>query len=132
MAVDKRLTALVLARDNHLCVIAGPRCGGWATVPDHRANRGAGGSRALDDAANLIAACGVCNGNKEDATGEWLQDLIRRGVRVLRRGQRSAQVLTRARLVPVEYPDGTWWQLDSAGGRTPCLRSVATSERGER
>jgi len=118
--VSKKITRLVLERDAYRCVIAGPDCIGVASCPDHRAGRGSGGDpkRVLDDPANLIAACGVCNGRKEDATGPWAEDLIRRGVRVLRKGQRAEQIMTRVRATPVEYPDRLWWQLESDGSRT--------------
>lgn len=126
MPVAKTVTARVLARDGYRCVIAGPDCLGVASCPDHRAGRGSGGDprKLLDDPANLIAACGICNGRKEDATGAWADDLIRRGIRVRRHGAPSRVVLERVRRLPVEYPDGVWWTLDSEGGRVECLTAV--------
>lgn len=124
--VHKKITRLVLERDGYRCVIAGPDCLGVASCPDHRAGRGHGGdsTRLLDDPANLIAACGLCNGRKEDATGAWAEDLIRRGIRVLRYGQRADQILGRVRATPVEYPDRVWWTLTSDGARVPCLSNT--------
>lgn len=49
------LTALVLARDEHVCYW----CGGYATTADHwPVARSEGGPDTLD---NLVAACGPCN-----------------------------------------------------------------------
>ena len=131
--IPRMLVLDVLERDGGRCVIAGPRCMGAASVADHRAGRGAGGDPrgVLNDPANLVAACGFCNGDKEDASGQWLDELERRGLRVRRRGARSQQVLDRARLIPVEWPDGSWWLLDSEGGRVPCLSAIGDG-RGAR
>lgn len=119
MSIPRATKKLVLERDNGLCVIDGPFCFGSASVVDHRANRGMGGSSMLDSPENLIAACPQCNGLKEDATGVYLEMLIRRGVRLLKRGQPALQVLERARAMPVEYPGGQWWSLDEFGSRKP-------------
>lgn len=116
MAVPRWLRDLVLRRDGHMCVIAGPSCTGRATVADHRANRGAGGSRLLDDPRNLIASCGLENQLKEDAHGEDLERLIERGIRV-RKAATNAATLGRCAISPVMYPDGSWWLLDNSGGR---------------
>ena len=100
----------VIARDGGQCVIAGPHCQGVAVTADHRANRGSGGSRALDNPANLVACCALCNGLKEDADGEYRTELIERGIRVVKAATNAATV-TRAQLTPVRYPDGTEWWL---------------------
>jgi len=81
MAVSKRTKLAVLARDNYVCVIAGLNCVGVATVVDHRANRGSGGSTVLDAPENLIACCPLCNGGKEDADGAYRAELVARGIR---------------------------------------------------
>jgi len=109
MAVSKRTKLGVLARDNHMCVIAGLNCVGVATVVDHRANRGAGGSVVLDSPENLISACPLCNGGKEDADGPYRAELVARGIRVPKRAT-NAQTVTRAAVTPVLYADG-WHQL---------------------
>jgi 5-methylcytosine-specific restriction endonuclease McrA len=114
--IPKRLVALVLDRDNHTCVIAGPGCLGIATVADHRANRGMGGGKSLDDPRNLIAACGICNGLKEDADGETRLWLLGLGLRVEKAATNQA-TLVRCAYQFVEYPDGSQWFLTSDGRR---------------
>ena len=114
--IPKRVVAVVLERDNHECVINGPFCTGEATVADHRANRGAGGSKVLDDPRNLIAACTICNGLKEDADGNYRGELLRRGIRVEKTSTNHA-TLTRCAYTPVVYPDGTRKFLLSDGRR---------------
>lgn len=96
-------------RDGGRCLIALPGCMGYGTCPDHRANRGAGGSKLLDDPANLILACGLCNGAKADAH-DSRADLIDRGVVVPRRAT-NAQTLQLAKDTPVLYPDGHTYYL---------------------
>lgn len=108
----------VLKRDHDTCVIRGPFCTVHATVADHRANRGAGGSRMLDDPSNLIAACELCNGWKEDTTGRDRLRLERRGIRLPKRAT-NAQTLQLAMSVPVKYPDGVWRLLDPFYGAEP-------------
>jgi len=110
MAVNKRTKLGVLARDNHVCVIAGLNCVGVATVVDHRANRGAGGSVVLDSPENLISACPLCNGGKEDADGAYRAELVARGIRVQKRAT-NAQTAERCTNIPVQYADG-WFRLE--------------------
>lgn len=102
----------VLDRDHHVCVIQGPFCTVHATVADHRANRGQGGSTILDDPANLIAACELCNGWKEDASGEDRTRLLLRGIRLPKRATNHETVVL-ARVIPVTFPDGSTWLLSS-------------------
>lgn len=123
MTATKMINA-VLARDGHLCVIRGPYCTIHATVADHRANRGAGGSDILDDPANLIASCQLCNGFKEDATGDDRERLILRGIRV-EKPATNAGALVKARALPVLYPDGEYRLLTSDGKRTRISRGLA-------
>lgn len=112
-----RLVTRILERDLHQCVIDGPQCRGEATVADHRANRGHGGSNVLDDPRNLVASCRLCNGLKEDADADYRHELIRRGVRVLKAAT-NALTVSRAGFKPVEFPDGRWWFLHQDGTRT--------------
>lgn len=56
----RRLAALVLDRDLHLCQIRGPRCTRYATQVDHIVARADGGD--VFDPANLRACCAACNG----------------------------------------------------------------------
>ena len=96
---------IVLTRDGGRCVIQCPNCLGVATVADHRANRGSGGSSLLDSPECLIAACWACNGWKEDCVGEDREDLIRCGIRVLKAATNALTYL-RCLETPVLYPDG--------------------------
>jgi len=99
----------VIARDLGKCVIAGPGCMGDATLADHRANRGMGGSKVLNDMVCLIAACVICNGLKEDADGPYRARLVARGVRV-EKDSTNKKTLERCQRVYVLYADG-WHQL---------------------
>lgn len=114
--IPKRTVRLVLERDGQVCQLNLDGCTYVATVADHRANRGMGGSKLLDNPVNLIAACEKCNGAKENATGDVLDLLIRRGVRVLRAAT-TERTVRRAALTLVTYRDGRLYQLDGVGGR---------------
>jgi len=115
--IPKKLVAQVLERDGGMCVIAGPACLGEATVADHRANRGAGGSTVLNDVRCLIAACGICNGLKADASRFYRDELVRRGVIVLKAAT-NAETVSRCANRWVEYPDGSLWFLTRDGLRS--------------
>jgi len=115
--IPKKLVALVLERDGGWCVIAGPACLGEATVADHRANRGAGGSTVLNDARCLIAACGLCNGWKADASRWDRDELIRRGLIVLKAAT-NGETVNKCANRHVEYPDGSMWFLTRNGERS--------------
>lgn len=114
--IPKRLVETVLNRDGFACVIALPGCAKVASCCDHRANRGSGGSKILDDARALIAACGGCNGAKADATGSTRLDLIERGV-IVAKSATNQGTLVRCTYTPVVYPDGQVWFLTSDGRR---------------
>ena len=131
--IPKSLVKRVLARDHGMCVIAGPPCTRDATVADHRVNRGHGGSKVLNDLANLIAACGLCNGWKEDVDGEALIELRRRGVRV-QPDSTHAKSLLRAQITPVEYPNGMVVILTSSGDRLEqvLMKSAGVSIHADR
>ena len=100
----------VILRDGGACIYGLANCTGVAETTDHRAGRGAGGSRVLNDPANLTAACTLCNGDKETATGEVRADLIFRGLLVLKAATNEA-TLARAKDMPVLYPDGNRYRL---------------------
>ena len=119
-----KLIKLILKRDEGRCVIAGPLCFGTATVADHRANRGIGGSTELDDPRNLIASCPVCNMAKEDATGGTRAYLERRGIRV-RKLATNAATLAVCQDIPVMYPNGDWFELTAEGERIPVNQGIA-------
>jgi len=112
MTMSRKLVVAVLVRDNHRCVIAGPHCTRVATIADHRANRGSGGSKALNIPENLIAACPICNGLKEDADVPYRAELVARGIRVQKRAT-NAQTAERCVNIPVQYADG-WYRLEGA------------------
>jgi len=118
-----KMIAAVLVRDKHQCVIASSVCTGHATLADHRANRGAGGSKVLDAFPVLIAACVLCNGFKEDADGYQRAELVRRGVRVAK-DSTNAKTLVRCRLVPVIYPDRVERWLTDDGRAIPTNQVV--------
>lgn len=106
----------VIERDGGWCLLALPGCQGEATTTDHRANRGAGGSRVLNDPANLVAACSLCNSAKADAHTLVLLELEERGLWV-RPAATNEKTLARARETPVETLDGERWYLISGTER---------------
>lgn len=106
----------VIERDGGFCLYALPGCQGEATTTDHRAGRGAGGSRVLNDPRNLTAICGICNGHKESMGAIVLLDLEERGLYV-RKAATNHKTLQRAIDTPVEYLDGERYFLVSATER---------------
>lgn len=65
MPIPKRLVRLTLDTWRGECVIGGPHCLHMASCADHRWNRGMGGNPRANVPVNLVAACGLCNGEKE-------------------------------------------------------------------
>lgn len=106
----------VILRDGGFCLLALPGCLGEAQTTDHRANRGGGGSRVLNDPRNLIAACTICNGTKADAGAIVLFELEERGLYV-RKAATNTGTLNRAIDTPVTYLDGEQYWLVSATER---------------
>lgn len=117
-SVPKHTKDLVLKRDNHACQIGLPNCTGQATGPDHRAGRGAGGSRVLNNPSNLIGACWTCNWQKEAVHGDARAELERRGVTVLMAGTNERTAL-KAMVTPFVDRNGDAWWLDDEGGKKP-------------
>lgn len=115
--VGKKVTDAVILRDGGECVIRLNGCLVIADVADHRRNRGQGGARSLDGMSNLIAACGLCNGAKEDSHGETRDFLIARGV-IIESGRTHAHEAQKARETPVWYPNGERWYLHDDGSRS--------------
>lgn len=114
-AIPKKTVALVIQRDGGFCMLRiSPDCLGEASVADHRANRQSGGAknRVLDQASNLVGACGICNGFKE--AGADRAALVARGLRV-DSGRTHAHTAEKAREIPVLYPDGRFYRLDDDG-----------------
>jgi len=77
-------------------------------VPNHRVNRGMGGSSdpAVNQVESIIMVCRLDNG--------WLEDHPERAYAAgwkVRRGVDPGRV-------PVRYPDGFRWLLDGRGGRS--------------
>ncbi|MBO3663712.1 HNH endonuclease [Microbacterium stercoris] len=108
MAVSVAKKRAVIARDGGFCLLALANCRGEAQTADHRANRGHGGAGdVLDDGVNLIAACSICNAEKETATGVVLLDLLERGLRVLH-ASTHRKTLERVWLTPILMLDGSW------------------------
>lgn len=114
--IPKRLSALVLKRDGGVCQLSLSGCTYVAEVADHRANRGMGGSNKLNNAVNLVAACSTCNGLKETLTGKALEDIKRRGLRIMH-ASTVEQTLKQAAETPAQYRNGDWYHLDTAGHR---------------
>jgi hypothetical protein len=107
-AADK---TAVIDRDGGFCLLMLRNCTGEAQTADHRANRGQGGAgSALDGGENLIAACSLCNGEKETVTGLVRLDLIERGLRVVP-DSTHRKTLLRVQHTPVQGIDGEWWML---------------------
>lgn len=121
--IPKKLVTACLERDGWTCQLALPGCLLDATVADHRANRGHGGSKVLNDLACLIAACGLCNGAKEDAHSLELIALENRGLWV-RKAATNADTVKRCRETPVEGLDGELAWLTSDGRRVPVGRTT--------
>lgn len=115
-SIPRRVVARVLERDGWRCVIAGPECTGVASVADHRAGRGMGGNPRLNVVEALTAACVLCNGWKEDATGFQRLRLMRRGV-LVERATLTSHTLVRLQETPVRYPDGGDYLLTRDGHR---------------
>jgi 5-methylcytosine-specific restriction endonuclease McrA len=79
----KTVRLRVLARDNYVCQIRGPKCRGRANHVDHIVSVSQGGARL--DPSNLQAACASCNIGKRNrevaarargetlATAAWCQ-----------------------------------------------------------
>lgn len=110
----KQPTRAELIERDKVCIINLPGCSGRAETLDHRANRGSGGSKVLNSAYCLIGACKWCNGAKENATGDVLAELKRRGVRVEKAATNMATAV-RCHSTPVEYPDGVLRRLTTDG-----------------
>ena len=110
VTIPRRMVRQVLERAQGWCLLTGPFCLGEATIADHRANRGMGGSKALNAFENLIAACRPCNGWKETVYAMELNSLIATGLRIHRAATVKA-TLQRCRETPVQGLDGEWWFL---------------------
>jgi hypothetical protein len=78
-------------------------------IPQHRANRGMGGSRALDRPSNIIVLCSAAN------------FMLESNARFAEMGRLFGWKLERHQVpefTPVYMGDG-WWLLDNDFNRTP-------------
>lgn len=117
--IPKPLVKQILDRDEHECVLGLPGCLRTATVADHRANRGMGGSKAIDKPVNLVAACGLCNVAKETVSGDLRADLVERGL-ILPRKTTTKETLHNALHTPVTDWRGRIWFLHESGAKHEC------------
>ena len=78
-------------------------------VPHHRANRGMGGSKALDNLQNIILVCALYNGLMESDAA------VARKARKL--GHKISKFADPAELVFDEFT-GEWYRLDIQGGKS--------------
>ncbi len=100
--------AVVLERDGYRCAHCG--CGGDTLIPNHRANRGHGGSKVAERLSNVVTMCARANTDIESDAGAAAE--ARRYGWKLSRWEDPA-------VVPV-YDLGldAWYVLDDNGGRT--------------
>jgi hypothetical protein len=103
--VNRKEFARFMERDGG-CI----HCGDVVTaVPNHRVNRGMGGSRKRDNPANIVVLCSEVNGLIE-SDPVWQRRAIEYGWKL-----RSWDDPT---FIPVFEPMwGNWWRLDDEGGR---------------
>lgn len=103
-----------LERDNWCCVHCGRT--GDDLVPQHRVNRGMGGSKELNRPSNIVVLCAVFNGLIEsDAKAAELAN--RMGWKL--KSWQSPES------TPVWYtPEGAWFFLDNSGNRDIWLSDV--------
>lgn len=88
-----------------------------AVAPHHRRNRGMGGSKELDQPANIVVLCSVVNGLLE-SDAAWAERAREYGWK-LRAGQLPEET-------PVWYPiRGAWFLLDDEFGK----KRVGASEQ---
>lgn len=105
MSVPARTRRVVFARDGNECVHCGTDYG--LTI-QHRANRGAGGSKLLDGPENLIVMCGQSNQRLE--SNAVFADLGRTLGWKIRRSDDPTTI-------PVRYASGDFYFLDKSGAR---------------
>jgi hypothetical protein len=77
-------------------------------VPHHRANRGFGGSKALDNLQNIILVCAIYNGLMESNSE------VAKTARLL--GHKISKFSSPSELV-FDNISQCWYQLDTTGGK---------------
>lgn len=119
-AVPKRLLKALDTRDGHRCAWHWEGACDTATlVPQHRQNRGMGGSKAGMTITNLVWLCAEFNGRIE-ANAHTARAAIGRGIKVPRNGRYTA-----ADIPILHAAHNSWGSLDEVGGFTPMLEATA-------
>jgi len=100
-------------RDGNVCAWTGVESD--RLVPQHRANRGMGGSRKANRLSNGLLLDSLINGQIEADAG-MAAEARRRGIKI--------SLHADPRLVPVLYPDGLFYWLLDDGTRIPVGEDV--------
>jgi hypothetical protein len=105
----------VLTRDEGRCY----HCGTTETlVPNHRLNRGMGGSKALEIPANVVTLCSAFNGEIE-SNAEAANMAIAWGWKITGQPVINEQAIEVIMKTPVfDRVSGHWFRLDNHYGRT--------------
>lgn len=112
--VNQKAFRKFLDRDGWACVHCGSQ--GDDLVPQHRVNRGMGGSKVLNRPSNIVVLCAMFNGLVEADS--------RAAALALEHGWKleSWQIPEES---PVWYTgESQWYFLDNEGNRSPWLDSV--------
>ncbi len=90
-----------------------PHCGTTdeTLIPQHRRNRGFGGSKRLNSPANIIVMCSYFNGLIESSA---------KAAELARKFGWKLESWEDPEMVPF-YADGEWWMLDDNFGRAKLL-----------
>ena len=97
-----------LERDGHRCYHCGTS--GEDLVPNHRVNRGMGGSRLRDRPSNIVTLCSFINGQIE-------ADALERS-RAIEYGWKLASWEDPTKTAVFERSSGNWYILDDDHNRT--------------
>jgi len=103
--VNAKTRKALFERDSHRCW----HCGSEEVTVQHRANRGMGGSKEMDNAANLILLCWFVNFEME-ASDKKAREAERYGWKISRYADPTS--------IPVwHYPSQSWILLNDTWGR---------------
>lgn len=115
----RRLLRALDTRDGHACAWHTPGiCDPDTLVPQHRRNRGMGGSKTGMTLSNLIWLCSGLNGLIE-ADARTARVAIGRGIKLPRNGRYTGLE------IPILHAVHGWVLLDDAGGVQPVLEATA-------
>lgn len=104
MALNAKTRKALFERDSHRCW----HCGSEEVTVQHRANRGMGGSKEMDNAANLILLCWFVNFEME-ASDKKAREAERYGWKISRYADPTS--------IPVwHYPSQSWILLNDDWG----------------